>query len=126
MAGEDKYNFFLNQLVPKTKDIFNLFKRYIKNGHSYMKIISQLEPFMIYGNDITYGQYEAILSYMDQTNTQWMKEYIINGHQIEKYQNIKYRVHIQEDTFFIKKELYHFSPGFISSTEMINKMLSLS
>ena len=108
MAGEEKYNFFLNQLVPRTKDIFNLFKPYIKNGHSYIKIISQLEPFMIYGNDITYQQYEAIVKYMDQVNTQWMKEYITNGHKIEKYQNIQYRVTRQEETFFIGKELYHF------------------
>ena len=65
MAGEDKYNFYLNQLVPRTKDIFNLYKPYIKNGHSYLKIISQLEPFMIYGNDITYQQYETICLLMD-------------------------------------------------------------
>tara|TARA_B100000902_G_scaffold315452_1_gene306481 strand:+ start:31 stop:6060 length:6030 start_codon:yes stop_codon:yes gene_type:complete len=54
------YNDFLENIIPKTRVLFEIIKKYIKNGTSYTKIIEYLEPFMIYSDDITYKQYETI------------------------------------------------------------------
>ena len=54
------YNDFLEGIIPKTRVLFEIVKKYIKNGTSYTKIIEYLEPFMIYNDDITYKQYENI------------------------------------------------------------------
>ena len=51
-------------MIPKTRILFELVKKYIKNGTSYTKIIEYLEPFMIYDDDITYKQYETITDFI--------------------------------------------------------------
>ena len=58
------YNSFLESMIPKTRVLFELVKKYIKNGTSYTKIIEYLEPFMIYEDDITYKQYESIADFI--------------------------------------------------------------
>ena len=40
----ETYKTFLNTIIPKTRVLFELIKKYIKNGTSYNKIIEYLEP----------------------------------------------------------------------------------
>jgi hypothetical protein len=62
---DDKtYSTFLNNMIPKTKDLFKLVEKYIENDSSYYAIIKYLEPFLIYTDDITYSQYKTIVEYM--------------------------------------------------------------
>jgi hypothetical protein len=58
------YSNFLNNIIPKTRVLFELVKKYIKNGTSYVKVIEYLEPFMIYDEDISYKQYETIVQFI--------------------------------------------------------------
>jgi len=51
---------FLNNIIPKTKFLFQLIKKYIKNGTSFIKVLEYLEPFLIYSDDISYKQYTII------------------------------------------------------------------
>ncbi len=94
----DIYNNFLNIMIPETKNIFNILKKHIKDGTSYMKVIEYLEPFMIYSDDITYKQYEMI------------KEFIldeITEHKKIIYQGDKDRVK------FIRNNKDYFIPGIL-------------
>jgi hypothetical protein len=81
---------FLNTMVPKTKDIFNLVKKRIVNNTSYMKILLYLQPFLIYADDITFKQYEEIVNYM-RTNILDLKKFLVtkNGDYLT-YMNHKY------------------------------------
>ena len=58
------YSSFLNNIIPKTLNLFEMVRKYIKNDSSYYAIIKYLEPFLIYTNDITYTQYQQIVEYM--------------------------------------------------------------
>ena len=62
--GNEVYEQFLENMVPKTRVLFELIKNYIKNGTSYVKIIEYLEPFMIYDDDISFKQYETITNFI--------------------------------------------------------------
>ena len=60
----DKFRNFLNVIVPKTRLIFRLIRKYIKDKLSLVEIVKELEPFMIYSQDITYQQYNEIRFYI--------------------------------------------------------------
>ena len=54
------YNEFLKIVIPKTRVLFNLVKKYIKGKLSMMDVINYLEPFLIYSDDLTFNQYKDI------------------------------------------------------------------
>ena len=58
------YEKFLQNMIPKTRILFEIVKKFIKNGTSYTKIIEYLEPFMIYDDDISFKQYETIVNFI--------------------------------------------------------------
>ena len=58
--NDDAYSNFLDNMIPKTRVLFELVKKYIKNGTSYINVIEYLEPFMIYDEDISYKQYDYV------------------------------------------------------------------
>ena len=58
------YEQFLENMIPKTRILFEIVKKFIKNGTSYIKIIEYLEPFMIYDDDISFKQYETIVNFI--------------------------------------------------------------
>lgn len=62
----ETYKTFLETIIPKTRVLFNLIKKYIKNGTSYNKVIEYLEPFLIYHDDITFKQYQTITEFIDK------------------------------------------------------------
>ena len=63
---DDAFKIFLNKVIPRTKDLFNLIKKYIKNTTSYLKLVEYLEPFLVYPDDITFKQYENILGFLKE------------------------------------------------------------
>ena len=122
--SEEKYRSFLESFVPKTRLLFNNYKQHIHNPGSYINIIDQLEPFMIYPNDISYKQYVDIVTFLDKTNTHIKKEIVTQNHKNERYQSINFRVSLHINPIF--KELnanYNIVSGLPS--EKIYTMLSL-
>lgn len=65
-SKDDQYRTFLDLSIPKTRVLFQLIKKYIKENTSYSKIISYLEPFAIYRDDISFKQYEEIYTFILQ------------------------------------------------------------
>lgn len=70
------YNDFINIIVPKTKIIFNLMKKYIKGRLSIIEVVSYLEPFLIYSDDLTYQQYQDIVRFIDSRISEYNKNMI--------------------------------------------------
>ena len=81
--AKNTYKNFLELMVPKTRLLFSLIKKYIRNNTSYLKIIEYLEPFLVYPDDITFKQYENIVSFMDE-NILSVKRNIIRYEKIYK------------------------------------------
>lgn len=61
---EKSYKDYLNKLVPKTDKLFEIIQKYLINDSSYYEIVRQMEPFLVYTNDISFPTYKLILDYM--------------------------------------------------------------
>ena len=51
---------FVNAIIPKTRTMIRIFRKYISEKLTVVDIIKTLEPFMIYSENITYGQFKEI------------------------------------------------------------------
>lgn len=72
----DIYNQFLKIIIPKIRILFNLVKKYIKGKLSMVDLISYLEPFLIYSNDLTYMQYIELNKFIDTKIREYNRNYI--------------------------------------------------
>ena len=73
-----EYSDYTNLIIPKTRVLFNLMKKYINGKLSIVDVVSYLEPFLIYTDDLTYKQYDEITKFIEQQISLYnsnMKEY---------------------------------------------------
>ena len=75
-SQDGMYSQFVNMIIPKTKILFNLMKKYITGKLSIIDVVSYLEPFLIYTDDLTYNQYKEIVSFIDERISQFNKSFI--------------------------------------------------
>ena len=90
---ETAYRNFLEKMVPKTKVLFDLIKKFIiqhQQGISYLKIIEYLEPFLVYPDDITFKQYENIVRFMDERILILKRDFINSTTDIQRYLKTTY------------------------------------
>ncbi len=71
----DKFQKYLNIVIPKTKDLFNMIKKYISGKLTFISILDYLQPFLIYLDDITFKQYEEITEFLEQKVLEYKKQY---------------------------------------------------
>jgi hypothetical protein len=65
--GENKYEKFLNMIIPTNEEIFDTLKKYISNTVSMYSVIQFLEIFSIYHNDIIAELYYKIQNYVNSS-----------------------------------------------------------
>ena len=84
---EEKYKKFLNVIFPKIRGLIRLIQNSIQgNKHAFIDVIKALEPFLIYPNDITYGQYNEIRYFIKEK----IKEYKIRSNEkSQEYNSFK-------------------------------------
>jgi len=63
---EEKMNRFLDIIIPKKQYFIRLIRKYIKDKLSFLDIVKELEPFLIYPSDITYREYMEIRHIMKE------------------------------------------------------------
>jgi hypothetical protein len=66
MSKEEIYSKFIQTFVPKIRVVFNLMKKYITGKLSIVNVVSYLEPFLIYADDLTFNQYKIIIEFINQ------------------------------------------------------------
>ena len=94
----EAYHDYLEVLVPKTRVLFDLVKRYIKDDTSYMDIIGYLEPFLIYPDDITFKQYEMIVRFMEGRILELKKNFAGNSVLFRQYLETAERINRSAST----------------------------
>ena len=82
-----KFNKYLESVVPKTKTLINLMRGTLKKKYSFVSYISELEPFMIYKNDLTYTQNNEIRYVVKENVKTLKKEFIENAMTFNTYRN---------------------------------------
>ena len=97
----DKYQKYLNAIIPKTRVLFNLVKKYIDGKLTLVSVIDYLQPFLIYLDDISYKQYEEINEFIESKILEYKKQYFKNKDQFNalsknitdfKYESILYKI----------------------------------
>ena len=135
----DKFNHFLNAIVPKTRLIFRLIRKYIKDKLSFVEIVKELEPFFIYSKDITYQQYNEIRFYIKNKILALKKDYMEKTAIFRNLRKINYSVtkpvNKVKNILFDNKDLFHmFEDAYnmknididtISNSELLTKIYSL-
>jgi hypothetical protein len=138
---EDKYAKFLDVIVPKTKTFIHLVRKYIRDKLSFRAVVRYLEPFCIYGSDITYQQYNEIRYFVKEKIQQTKVDYVAARDKMSVLATTKYMVNPKLNTVFQilseKRELLealYLSYPFLnneklretmSSGEILHKVLSL-
>jgi hypothetical protein len=88
----DKFGKFLNSVVPKTRVIFRLIRKYIKDKLSLVDIVKELEPFLIYPQDITYKQYDEIRFFIKQQIAGIREKYAKHADEYKRMRKMTFRV----------------------------------
>ena len=76
VSRQEIYTKFIKTTIPKTKILFNLMKKYITGKLSIVDVVSYLEPFLIYSDDLTYMQYVEIVGFIDFKISEYNKKFI--------------------------------------------------
>ena len=75
LSSYEIYKQFLQKIVPKTRILFNLMKKYINGKLSVHEVVSYLEPFLIYTDDLTFMQYKEIDSFLQLKISDYNKNF---------------------------------------------------
>ena len=70
------YNKFIQNIIPKIRVLFNLMKKYINGKLSIVDVVSYLEPYLIYSDDLTFMQYKDIVQFIDEKISEYNKKFI--------------------------------------------------
>jgi len=57
---DDKYHDFLENIIPKTKVLTEIVRKYVKDKLSFYHVIKEMQPFMVYSDNISYKQYLSV------------------------------------------------------------------
>ena len=144
----DKYTMirFLETIIPKTRLLIRLVDRYLTDKMSIYEMVRALEPFGIYGKDITYQQYEEMRfiiagnSNLNGKIRNYIKYLNTKKDQMSAIRNTHYRISTKyneiDRILYEKKPLAElFKEGYqwlefdksvhISGTSMIHDMLEI-
>lgn len=73
------YKNFLQKIIPDTIYLFKSIKPYIKGSLSVKNVISYLEPFMVYHENITVNQYNEITNFINTQINELKKQFLKNS-----------------------------------------------
>jgi hypothetical protein len=90
VEDRDKYEKMLKTIVPRIRTLVRLMKKYIKDKISMVDIIKNLEPFMVYSDNITYEQFKEIRYFIKEKIVELRKRISEMGQEYSKILNTNY------------------------------------
>lgn len=138
----NKFEKFLKVIIPRTRTIIRLIRKYIKDKISFVQIVKELEPFMVYSDFISYGQYQEIRFFIIQKIKEFRTKFLERSQIFKIIREMKYpnnqlemnrmkRLLDGEDT---KTILYMFQDAYnmkdtnfdkVTSSEILSKILNI-
>lgn len=101
----DMYKKFIGHIIPKTRVLFNLMKKYITGKLSIVEVVSYLEPFLIYTDDLTYKQYVEITDFINSKISEFNKKFIERSRLFKMIYNIRSNQVLTTSAFSIVENL---------------------
>jgi len=119
---DEKYEKFLETIIPKTRFLIRLIRKYIKDKVSFIDVVKQLEPFMIYPSDISYKQYVDINRTIRELITEIKKKYETKYNEFGIMRNTKYDVSPKMNTILkLLSEKKEFADSFFQTYHFLSK-----
>ena len=119
---KEKYDKFLEAIVPKTRFLIRLVRKYIKDKVSFIDVVKQLEPFMVYPSDVSYKQYVEINSLIRERINEIKKRYEQRYADFSLIRNAKYDVNPKMNPILrLLSENKDFSDAFFQAYRFLSK-----
>lgn len=83
-SSDLEYNAYLENMIPKTRVLFNLIKKHINGTLSINAVLSYMEPFLVYQRDLSFKQYEEITVFISEKISEWKRNYVIRKRDYEQ------------------------------------------
>lgn len=99
LSDNQIYYDFIKTIMPKTKVIFDLMKKYIIGKLSIIDVVSYLEPFLIYPDNLTYMQYKDIIQFIDAEISKYNKDFLAKSKDMLTLNNVKLRKSLSKTMF---------------------------
>jgi len=92
MNDRDKYRKFLEVIIPKTRSIFEMMRQYIHGRLTLQDVLSFIEPFLIYQEDLTVKQYDEIVTFLYERVLEYKRNYATNFRKFGRLRSFHYNV----------------------------------
>ena len=108
----DKLEEYLNCIIPKTKDLFELVKKYINGKLCLYTLIGYLEPFNIYVSDLTFTQYNEMNKFINDKIKMYKKKFAESYKLYRTLRPVRYNKTIsQQGNVSLPQLINHDNPG---------------
>ncbi len=105
------YNKFTEMIVPKIRTLFKLMKKYVHGKISIVDIVSYLEPFLVYTDDLTFKQYQEIVRFIDEQISEKNKKLVEYSRVFRQLTNIKSPEMVKSKAYALvetlKQQMHH-------------------
>lgn len=82
----NKYEKYLQAIIPRTRVLFGIIKKYIDQKLTLSEVVKELEPFLIYSDDLTYKQYREMVSFIKSKISDYKKTYVARARDFRNLQ----------------------------------------
>ena len=96
---EEKYKHFLEVIIPKTKTLIRIIRKYIRDKVSFIDVVNYLEPFMVYTNDISYKQFMEVRYFIKEKINELKRTFVEKSNKYSIMRTNKYIVNMNTNTF---------------------------
>ena len=92
MNERDKYRKFLEVILPKTRNIFEMMRQYIHGRLTLQDVLSFIEPFLVYQEDLNVKQYDEIVAFLYERVLEYKRNYATNYRKFGRLRAFHYNV----------------------------------
>jgi hypothetical protein len=92
MNDRDKYRKFLEVIIPKTRNIFEMMRQYIHGRLTLQDVLAFIEPFLVYQEDLNVKQYDEIVTFLYERVLEYKRNYATNFRKFGRLRSYHYNV----------------------------------
>ena len=119
---EDKYKHFLEVIIPKTRTLIRIIRKYIKDKVSFMDVVNYLEPFLVYSNDISYKQYLEIRFFIKEKINEIKRTFVEKSNKYSIIRTNKYNVETKSNSLLkLLNEKKEINDAFLENYKFLSK-----
>ncbi len=89
---ETTYKQFLNTIIPNIRTLIRIIRKNIRGNLSFINIVHHLEQYMIYSNNITYGQYNEIRFFIKEHLLEMKSAFADKFGKYNALKNVKFNI----------------------------------